>query len=295
MFFTSSGYNISSRPRVYQSTFLTTAFLQKLYYTLFLFTFFKMSEPQWFNVGPLHVGSHGIIPLPIRTPKVHLLSSYFDDAHDLLSSKAKDAIELPVLTPDGPIDPFYKVVIPRRVHEELENIYMIKHDPVHEERRYTIWIGFDLDRFGPIKTPARFFQALDMALLSEKVIVQDTTALEGRHMPNRAVWMAMYGYFGNWYKPEERKWAILAAKRHIRLLKKLHERADLRLVDEKRNERTCAPSEANPEIVACWDFTPNCRRPAERYMIFPELFKEKYKMTAKGKESEKHTHGCAHA
>jgi hypothetical protein len=73
---------------------------------------------------------------------------------------------------------------------------------------------------------------LDMALLFEKLIVQDITPSNGYQFPKRALWMAMYGYFGNWYKPEERKWALLAAKRNVHITKKLYERGDMKLVNE---------------------------------------------------------------
>lgn len=118
------------------------------------------------------------------------------------------------------------------MHEEFQTQYMIKHDPIHYERRYRVWFGIDLDRFGPIDTPARFFQVLEMSLSSGRVVLQDNVPLMGPLSPKRELWMVMHGYFGNWYEPEGKKWAVSAAKRRTRLLKKLWERGDVRLISE---------------------------------------------------------------
>lgn len=171
---------------------------------------------------------------------------------------------------------------------------MIKDDPVHEKRCYQAWFGIDLSDFGAIDTPERFFQSLETALASEKIVVHDIIPL-GPPFPNRAVWMAIYGYFGDWYKPEERKWTIRAVKRHTRLLRKLLERGDMRLVDEKLDMDTYMGYVPRPTIITCQHFYYN--RNCWRLMgfIFPELLKEKFKLKEKGKEKEKRVHSCAHA
>ncbi|CAI7607484.1 unnamed protein product [Penicillium viridicatum] len=128
-----------------------------------------MHEPQWNNAHPPHIqGGVRLIRRP--TPKVHLLSSYTDDICGLISPKAKDVFKLPVLSPNGHPEPFYRVIISNHVHEELEKTYMIKDDPVHEKRRHMVWFGIDLTDFGAIDTPERFFQLLETALASEKIV-----------------------------------------------------------------------------------------------------------------------------
>ncbi|KAJ5405197.1 hypothetical protein N7465_006481 [Penicillium sp. CMV-2018d] len=259
-----------------------------------------MPEPEWefARPPPIH-DPFGVLLPPRPTPKVHLLSSYTDDACGLISPKADDVIELPVLSPNGHTEPSYKVLISRMVHKELEKIYMIEDDPVHEKRRYLAWFGIDLTDFGAIDTPERFFQLLETALATEKIIVQDIVPLEGPPFPSRAVWMSMYGYFGNWYKPEERKWALRAGKRHTRLLRKLWERGDMQLVNERVDVDEDMPSLPSPTIVTCKHIFYNRRTWKIRSYVFPELLKEKFKLTEEGKEKEKEkekrVHGCAHA
>ncbi|KAJ5513337.1 hypothetical protein N7463_002889 [Penicillium fimorum] len=259
-----------------------------------------MSQPQWANARPPRSGDfrcdQWILPVPeltVEETKFHLLSSHTDDARELRSSKRNDAIELPVLSPNGPPHPRYKVLIARCVHEELETVYMIKHDPVHYQRRYLVWVGIDLDGFGSIDTPEKFFQVLDLALTSGKIVVQDNTPLEGPFVSKRVLWMAMHGYFGNWYKPEERKWAILAAKRHTHIIRKLWERGDVRLVNEGVPEDVGTPSASSREIITCLQLDSDCRRPMEKWLVFPEVLKEKYKLAAKEKDGQ--VHGCVNS
>ncbi|CAI7643984.1 unnamed protein product [Penicillium glandicola] len=251
-----------------------------------------MPEPQWSNARPSFTGYFDGVRVQeraIEESKIHLLSSYSDDAHGLTSLKSKPAIVLPILSPNGRVQPYNKVFVSRRVHEELEIVYMIKHDAVHYERRYLVWVGIDLDGVGPIDTPV-----LDMAILSEKIVVQDIILLEGPRMPKRALWMAMYGYFGNCYKPEERKWAILAAKRHARLLRKLWERGDLRLVDEDPQEETYVPSALDPNILSCRHISDSYYGSLEQHMVFPGLWKERYELVAteKGNGKKNYVHDC---
>lgn len=253
-----------------------------------------MPEPEWNNALPPHI-QDGIRLVQRPTSRVHLLSSYTDDVCGLMSPKAKDVSELPVLSPNGHIEPFYKVLISSRVHEELERVYMIKDDPVHEKRRYMVWFGIDLTDFGAIDTPERFFQLLEMALASEKIVVQDILLLEGPPFPDRAVWMSMYGYFGDWYKPEERKWALRAVKRHTRLLRKLWERGDIQLVNERLDTDNVGALLPCPTIFTCQHFYYNRHNWKLKRLVFPELLEEKFQLTEKEKEKEKRVHGCAHA
>ncbi|KAJ5383704.1 hypothetical protein N7517_001615 [Penicillium concentricum] len=259
-----------------------------------------MPEPQWSNACPPRRGDFRcdkwILPVPeltVEESKYHLLSSHSDNARGLRSSKRNDPIELPVLSPNSLAHPHYKVLISRRAHEELETVYMIRHDPVHYQRRYLVWFGIDLDGFGSIDTPEKFFQVLDLALASKKIIVQDNIPLEGPLVPKRILWMAMHGYFGNWYKPEERGWTILAANMHARILRKLWERGDLRLVNERVPKDTAIPSASSREIVTCLQLDSDCRRPMEKWLVFPEVLKEKYKLTVKEKEGQ--VHGCVNS
>lgn len=254
-----------------------------------------------------------LAPVP-PTPGIHLLSSY-DDVCGLTSPKAKYVMKLPVLYPFGGINEEYKVIISRRLHDELGKTYMIEHNPVHEKRRYVAWFGFDLDDFGKIFDGETFFHMLEIALSSEKFIVQDSVPLGGPDFPKRALWMSMYGYFGNWYKPEERKWAITAVKRHTRLLRKLCERGDIELVDEYLADDAHVPkclrtyrhrgTESDPMIRTTPDLTNKsdtwlC---SPRALVFPRLLVEKSLLgraerkekAEKEKEKEKRMHGCAHA
>jgi hypothetical protein len=74
-----------------------------------------------------------------------------------------------------------------------------------------IWVGFDLSRFGYHfhSNGDKFLDKLEWSVASEDILIQETTPLKGPPMPKRALWMSMHGYFGNWYKPEEKKWAVL--------------------------------------------------------------------------------------
>lgn len=100
-----------------------------------------------------------------RVNKIHLLSSYSDDIDELTSSKCEEPIILPVLSPQGPVNASYKVVLSTYVHEEFQTSYLIKDDPDHYKCRYVVWVGIDLDKFGPISTPAGFFQVLEKSLM----------------------------------------------------------------------------------------------------------------------------------
>ncbi|KAJ5796229.1 uncharacterized protein N7518_004769 [Penicillium psychrosexuale] len=244
-----------------------------------------MPEPQWSNAQIpkgfprdwLKTHDSYTAPMP-EVHKIHVLSSYSDDIDGLKSSKTEDPIELPVLSPNGPVNEKYKVALSTFLHEEFQTNYMIKDDPLHYERRYVVWLGIDLDRFGLIDTPASFFRVLEMSLLSEHIIIQEGTPPVGLSMPKRALWMVMHGYFGNWYEPEGKKWAVLAAKRRTRLLKKLWERGDIRLVDEKpllsEYQVRRVASTTRSEVETYREFLRYQHFNMGKEMIFPELWEE---------------------
>jgi hypothetical protein len=115
-----------------------------------------MAEPLWSNARPSPNGYHhpfvGYKPDPQPAPeeRIRLLSSYSDDTRELHPNSQDpilfpSPIRLPVLNLKDPPLEHYIVNISRRVHSELNIVYMIKHDPVHYERCYVIWLGIDLD------------------------------------------------------------------------------------------------------------------------------------------------------
>ncbi|CAG8892640.1 unnamed protein product [Penicillium egyptiacum] len=156
-------------------------------------------------------------PLP-KVKKIHLLSRYSDDTDRLASLKCEDPIKLPVLSPNGPVNKLYSVILSRYVHEEFQTDYMIRHDPIHYEHRYTVWLGIDLDSFGSIDAPAKFFQVLEKSLLAERMVLQENpppVIIERTLWPTsirRGLWMVMYGYFGNWYESEGKKMGNIGCK-----------------------------------------------------------------------------------
>ncbi|KAJ5256321.1 hypothetical protein N7505_011472 [Penicillium chrysogenum] len=246
-----------------------------------------MSVPDWSKARIVGDGCAraSISADPNYVQKFHLLSQYSDDTDSLTSSKCKDPFELPVLSPDSPVNQGYQVIVSRWVHEELETMYMIKHDPIHHERRYTVWFGINLDRFGPIDTPSKFFQVLEKSLLSGHVLLLDTVP-SSKPPGRRELWIPMYGYFGNWYGPEGKKWAVLAAKRRTRLLKKLWERGDVRLVNEKPAEEYCPVflSELSLTVGTGQKFSPYEER--DWGVIFPELRNKELQLLHPEKEEK---------
>ncbi|OQD95891.1 hypothetical protein PENSOL_c018G11203 [Penicillium solitum] len=69
-----------------------------------------MSEPEWDNALP--PAAHDPYGVPLLRPTPNL---------------GRDVIELPVLSPNGLPEPHYKVIISRRVHEELESLFYVTH------------------------------------------------------------------------------------------------------------------------------------------------------------------------
>ncbi|KAJ6188452.1 hypothetical protein N7519_003360 [Penicillium mononematosum] len=96
----------------------------------------------------------------------------------------------------------------------------------------------------------------------------------------------MYGYFGNWYDPEGKKWAVLAAKRRTRLLKKLWERGDVRLVNEKPAKEYCSVyySQLSPNVKTGRKFI--LHEELDWEVIFPELRKKELQLHYPEKEGE---------
>lgn len=254
----------------------------------FFFASLDMPQPKWSNARPPISGDvidpqkTAPVPETAHEENIHLLTSDYK-SYELTSRKLKQPIALPVLTRGGPPLEFYRVVISRSVHEELKASYMFTDDPVHYERRYQVWVGIDMDEFGCIDLTDGFFLNLDEAVWTERITVQENTPLEGVLTPKRALWMEMYGYFGNWYEPEERKWAIIAAKRHVRLLHKLWSRGDLVCVCEEIHQHTYKVIPSNPAVVTCAVFDDYCKRPLDKDLIFPKVLKEKSILLSKEK------------
>lgn len=232
-----------------------------------------MPEPQWSNAQIpkgfprdwLKTHDGYTAPMP-EVHKIHLLSSNSDDTDGLKSSKTEDPIELPVLSPNDPVNEMYKVALSTFLHEEFQTNYMIKDDPLHYERRYVVWPGIDLNRFRLIDTPASFFRVLEMSLLSEHI-----------------------------YEPEGKKWAVLTAKRRTRLLKNLWERGDIRLVDEKpllsEYQVRRVASTTRSEVETYREFLRYQHFNMGKGMIFPELWEEEEEGWY-WEEKKNHLHGC---
>lgn len=214
----------------------------------------------------------------IRNP--HVLSSYTENLRELTSPAGQNVVELPVLQPKDEARERFKVAIPPRAHDETNRVYLIRDDPTQHERIYEVWVGIDLDRFGPIDSAERFFQCWDMALLSERVIFQEKRPPHEPAAPARSVWIGMVGHFGNMYDVTDRKWLINGAKRQVNVLKKLWERGDLRIVEEFYYDMdTLLKAWAKRRIATGYDFHYNDMNEKDYLssLIFPELWEHVFK------------------
>lgn len=171
--------------------------------------------------------------------KICLLDS-FSIANDFLDkeeARVKDPFFLYVKTSPGGKwkREEYKVVLFRDHHPALGRWYMTKKDDPNIHRRYKLWIGFDMDRFGAITSEELFLRRLEADVLAENIFAQDTVPMVNG--PKQAFWMEMYGYFGNLYEAEGRKGLVTAAKKHIQLLRQLCDRGEVKFKMESHGIR----------------------------------------------------------
>ncbi|KAJ5577491.1 uncharacterized protein N7459_006455 [Penicillium hispanicum] len=164
--------------------------------------------------------------------KICLLDNHstINDLPDKEDPPVKEPLELWIKKIDGWTLEEVKVVVRRDDHPALGRWYMTTKDDPNAHRRYTVWVGFDLSRFGSIRSESLFLRRLKADALAENIFAQDTIPMVDG--PPRAFWMEMYGYFGNLYEAEGRKGLIRATKKHIELLTILFERGDIKFKSE---------------------------------------------------------------
>lgn len=165
----------------------------------------------------------------------------------------------------------YKVVLFRDHHPALGRWYMTQKDDPNMHRRYTVWIGFDVSRFGAITSKELFLRRLEADVLTERIYVQDTIPLVNG--PKRAFWMEMYGYFGNLYEAEGRKELTIAAKKHIQLLKMLCDRGDVQFKCESYGNKNLDLAKDEPRDREATDYK-RFVLSKPRALIYPKLANE---------------------